>query len=929
MPRAINTPVSDVLVVQSDGHADHLAGVEDHLLARGLSVRFQSEPYLCPRVDEDTRVVVVTGTSDPRCIRALKMARGVGARTMLMMDGLVEYRNTFQNSRAGENFLRPAPVDLVCCSGLVDVNTLRALGNHATATGLPRIDALFSGSLSAPGSGPVLVATANNPAFDLKERERLLNALRKLKDASHWSKTRLIWRLTDGLDDELGVQNYPGTLWEALDDSSAVITTASTLHVEAMRAGRPTAILHPHPTPLWQPAAWVWDPGALSQKHDSSSVEPMTLGLSRFVDSPERLLRQLASPTQEQMDRQRECLTLLDASSGESEAAELVAEAIAELARMDKPRCDARIRPVARVATHKPRRTSRKRVVSIVPFGLTPIGGVTTWSRRLAAAFEQLPDLGYDMQTLLVAIEPQNAQNAMPLLNDHTSLCVIDPTDDHFVTLANLRRSVEQLEPDILLPNFSDLCYSVATQLRYKGVPSVAIAHTDHEFYVSCMNGHPDWDAAVSVSESINSWLLPLADGRPLETIVYGVPSATAPRDPQPASPIRIAYVGRLADFQKRVFDLIPLTQTLAADGVDAELHIVGEGPEGQELRNKLRSIGTVQVKYHGPQSPDWVQLFWPTVDVAVLVSEFEGTSITMLEAMGHGVVPAVTRVSSGVDDWVEDGVSGVTAPVGDPKQLARRIADLAGDRRKLQSIGHAAWRRVSKPLSLDSMAAKYATLFDKVLSRTPVTRPSLAGVRIGDWHIWSKTKTEDIKDEIAWLRARLTEAGYRDVSVGEPGSRCDVVIISTETDDPTKEQLDQWYKRGIDVVWSTLIPNGGVLAERLRQLTADGYSRIAVYGLGRHTRKFAGLFESNRYPVVGFIDDCPPKSGTAYGLDAMIPEQALERLRPDVVLLSSDAWEQRLWANSRPLRKAGVHVQPIYGVYEDKPESETALLVT
>lgn len=923
MPGEMSIPFSDVLVVQSDGRVDHLAGVEEHLRARGLSVRSQSEPYLCPRVHEDTRVVVVTDTIGPRCIRALRMARRIGARTMLMMDGLAEYRNTFQNPRVGDDFLRPAPVDLVCCSGLVDANTLRALGNHAAATGLPRIDAVFRTGMSEPGGGPVLVATANNPAFDGDERARLLEALRELKSVSQWSKARLIWRLTDGLDDELGVQNHPGTLWDALDDSAAVITSASTLHVEAMRAGRPTAVLHPHPTPLWQPAAWVLEMSNATSIEDTSGVTPMTRGLSRYVDSPERLLRQLTNPTREQMDRQRECLTLLDASSGEAEAAELVAEAIAELAKLDKPKCEARIRPVARLATHKPRRANRKRVVSIVPFYESPIGGVTTWSQRLAAEFESRPELGYDLQTLLVSMHQPSAHTASELLDKNTSLCVLDSTDDHYVSLANLRQSIETLEPDLVLPNYNDASYAVAMQLRYTGVPSVAIAHTDCAYYREIMSYYPDWDAAVSVSASIDDWLRPQAGRRPFDRITYGVPASETPRVVHNTGPIRIAYVGRIVQAQKQVMDLVPLAHTLAAEGVEAELHIVGDGPEAPTLRKQLRSIGSVRVVYHGPQSPDWVQSFWPTIDVAVLVSEYEGASITMLEAMGQGVVPAVTRVSSGVEDWVEDGVSGVTAAVGHPEQLAHRIVELADDRARLQRIGSTAWQRVSAALSLEKMALRYAKLFGTVLGSEVRTRPSLAGVRLegipsGVRYNWSNSITKDPRGERKWKFERLREAGYTSVAVGTPGPTNDAVILDAEGDTPTDEELATWYRWGVDVSWSGLVPHGGILARHINLLTTEGYERIVIYGIGRHTQRSGGFIANHSYPIVGFIDDNPKAIGSLFDLPVVKPDQALGKLRPDAVLLSSDAWEQQLWDGARLLRQAGVHIQSIYKQFEE-----------
>jgi len=924
-----DTSPPDVLFVQPDGAIDHLAGVAAELSARGLTTQRQDEQHRPPRVRMGTRVVVVTDVLDPRCIRALRMARKVDARTVLVMDGLVEWRNTFANPRVGEGFLRPAPVDVVCCSGLADARTLTALGNTARPTGLPRIDARFTQSFPLNEHAPVLVATANTPAFNDDERERLVLALTDLKQAAHWSRTRLVWRLTDGLADEIDVENHTGPLEEALAGCSAVITTPSTLMVEAMRAGRPCAILHAHETPIWSPAAWVWQPIERSAQTGSESkitesIAPLVEGLSRWVDSPERLLRQITRPTREQLERQDECLKLLDASAGEARAAELVAEVIATESR--KTTLETRrvpLRPIARIPSAKPKRQGRKRIVSIVPFDHSPIGGVTTWSIRLADTLERRPDLGYDMHTLLVAQNPPMAPSAKPLLSERVSLCVLDPTDDHFVTLANLRRAVEVLSPDLVLPNYGDVSFAVAAQLRHTGIPSVAIGHTDCAYYRQLLAQYPGWDGAVSVSSSVRNWLKPMAESRPTETIVYGVPALESPRRVSQNTPLRIAYVGRLAQVQKRISDLVPLVHTLAAKGVECELHIVGDGPDRESLKRELTTTGCVRVIYHGPRTPGYLRAFWPEMDISVLVSEYEGTSITMLEAMACGVVPAVTRVESGVGEWIEEDVTGVTAPVGQPEALARRIATLDADRGLLERIGAEAHRRVSTQLGLEQMTERYAALFDRVFLERKEPKKSIACVTLADRYRWRKQRTEDGSGEIAWLRARLTEAGYSSVATRSPHTRSDAVIIPAGDNGPDAATANAWKARGIDIVWSSLLPGGvewALLARHLRAMAERGCKRIAIYGLGQHTQARADALESLDLPVIGFIDDNPPASGQALGLPAVTPARAISALNPDGVLLSSDAWEARLWENSAFLRQAGVYVRPIYASYEDKP---------
>ncbi|MEO0629321.1 MAG: hypothetical protein AAFY46_01165, partial [Planctomycetota bacterium] len=91
------------------------------------------------------------------------------------------------------------------------------------------------------------------------------------------------------------------------------------------------------------------------------------------------------------------------------------------------------------------------------------------------------------------------------------------------------------------------------------------------------------------------------------------------------------------------------------------------------------------------------------------------------------------------------------------------------------------------------------------------------------------------------------------------------------------------------------------------------GCRRIAIYGLGRHTQWRAGVFDRSDLPLVGIIDDTPPPSGEAFGLPVVTLDEAVDRLRPDAVLLSSDAWEHAMHERAQRLESAGVRIEPIY----------------
>ena len=78
---------------------------------------------------------------------------------------------------------------------------------------------------------------------------------------------------------------------------------------------------------------------------------------------------------------------------------------------------------------------------------------------------------------------------------------------------------------------------------------------------------------------------------------------------------------------------------------------------------------------------------FGNSQDVFVNVSEYEGTSLSMLEAMSFGCVPVVTDVS-GAREFIEEGENGYICGVGDIEGIAKCVAEFASDRKRLMCYG-------------------------------------------------------------------------------------------------------------------------------------------------------------------------------------------------------------------------------------------------
>lgn len=258
------------VVAQPRGAVDHLAGVEGWGRGWGAQV-----VRVADDVDEwelgaamvgGCGVVVVSDLVSPVCLGALRAAGARGWRTCLMMDGLMEWRNVFENGSCGEGFLRPAPVDVVLCAGESDAERLRELGNRAVATGLPRWEGLRAGWAERVASGgmwggeadgPVVVVTANRAWMSEAERGVVLGVLERVAGACVVAGREVVWRVGAEVARGLGVRAAAGGLGEVLGGAGAVVSLPSSVVGESMLMGLPTVLVEPFGVPGWMRAGWV------------------------------------------------------------------------------------------------------------------------------------------------------------------------------------------------------------------------------------------------------------------------------------------------------------------------------------------------------------------------------------------------------------------------------------------------------------------------------------------------------------------------------------------------------------------------------------------------------------------------------------------------------------------------------------------------
>ncbi len=149
------------------------------------------------------------------------------------------------------------------------------------------------------------------------------------------------------------------------------------------------------------------------------------------------------------------------------------------------------------------------------------------------------------------------------------------------------------------------------------------------------------------------------------------------------------------------------MTKELSARGVDFEFHVAGAGSERDEILAGMTAAAGPRIHDHGRIDVWDVPMFLADKHLFIQTSEFEGTSISLLEAMGNGVAPVVTDVASGVPDLIQHGIQGWRIPIGRMDLMAEQIAALATDRDRIAVAARAAWGVVRERYNIETAARR------------------------------------------------------------------------------------------------------------------------------------------------------------------------------------------------------------------------------
>src|SRR5262249_30311989 len=129
---------------------------------------------------------------------------------------------------------------------------------------------------------------------------------------------------------------------------------------------------------------------------------------------------------------------------------------------------------------------------------------------------------------------------------------------------------------------------------------------------------------------------------------------------------VAIGTVGRLA-WQNGIGDLLVSLPRVRAHCPSARFFIVGGGRDAEAVAKAAAALnGSVTLLGQRDDVPELLA----ALDIVVLSSRREAMAQATLEGMAVGR-PVISTTTIGADEAIEDGVSGLLVPVGDPQALA------------------------------------------------------------------------------------------------------------------------------------------------------------------------------------------------------------------------------------------------------------------
>ena len=251
-------------------------------------------------------------------------------------------------------------------------------------------------------------------------------------------------------------------------------------------------------------------------------------------------------------------------------------------------------------------------------------------------------------------------------------------------------------------------------------IPSVGILHSDDPFYWGLVDEFlkGSWQfrvsAVVPVSTFLESEISSIAASRGVVVRRIGCGVAIPEETSQPPDKVfRLVYLGRLIEEQKRSSDVAGALCEVVRRNPNLEAWIVGDGPARNAIERILEQKEMAsRVRLMGRLDNQQIYGLLAQCHALVLLSDYEGLSVSMLEAMATGVVPICLDMRSGTREALRHGINGLIVK-DRAEDFFTSVAMLQSDLGRWRELSIAARETVSERYSIENCAQQWLDLLE------------------------------------------------------------------------------------------------------------------------------------------------------------------------------------------------------------------------
>jgi glycosyltransferase involved in cell wall biosynthesis len=227
-------------------------------------------------------------------------------------------------------------------------------------------------------------------------------------------------------------------------------------------------------------------------------------------------------------------------------------------------------------------------------------------------------------------------------------------------------------------------------------------------------------------------------------------------------------------------------------------------------------------------------------------------------------------------------------------------------------------WPENSPVSMLEALALGTPCLCADGAGMTNLVEPETNGL------VFRSRDARDLAEKIKQLAAapelvRKLQAGAKLLrTIEEDAEKFErVYAVANPANDPAWRSASTRFVDTVRLAAEVLAPSAlsTKWREKTGQLLAAGVRRIALFGAGRHTlRLLDAVTVPQGLELVAIFDENPDACGGKILGAPVRPLSEAASIKPDAVIVSSDAWEKQMLAKAAFLREHGIVVTGLYG---------------